>query len=280
VSYTKNYAPGGWQDEPTETTPINAAALQHIEDGIATAAATADAAAARLVPTAVKTGAYTAVPGDLVLADASAGSVTITLPAGPADGAAVAVKVTAIAGANTVTIARGGTTDTFNGAGSTSLTLRLLNQGVIAQYKASTGIWWVIADDLPLSQLDARYAQLGSSGIAGPLAPKVVTLTDAATIALDASQGNDFRVTLAGNRTLDAPAWSAPGTIPDGLTIFVTPTQDVTGSRTLAYDAVYNFGTVGPPTLTTTPDKSDILTFKYYASPGEWRYVGAQIAGF
>jgi hypothetical protein len=280
VSYTKNYAPGGWQDEPTETTPINAAALDHIEQGIADAAATADAAFKRLTPTAVKTGAYTAVPGDLVLVDASSGSVTITAPAGAADGDAFAVKVTAISGTNTVTVNRSGTTDTFNAAGSTSLTLRLLNQGVIAQYKATGGIWWVIADDLPLSQLDSRYAQLGSGGIAGPLAPKVVTLTDAATIALDASQGNDFRVTLAGNRTLGAPTWSAPGTIPDGLSIFVTPKQDVTGSRTLAYDAVYNFGTVGPPTLTTTPNKSDILTFKYYASPGEWRYVGAQIAGF
>ena len=40
----------------------------------------------------------------------------------------------------------------------------------------------------------------------GALAPAVVVLTDAGTIAVDASQGNDFRVTIAGSRTLGNPA--------------------------------------------------------------------------
>ena len=40
----------------------------------------------------------------------------------------------------------------------------------------------------------------------GALAPAVVGLTDAATIAVDASLGNDFRVTLAGNRAMANPA--------------------------------------------------------------------------
>ena len=40
----------------------------------------------------------------------------------------------------------------------------------------------------------------------GALAPAVVSLTDAATIAVDASLGNDFRVTIAGNRTMGNPA--------------------------------------------------------------------------
>lgn len=270
MSYTKNYAPGGWQDEPTETTPINAAALQHIEDGIAAAAATADAAAVRLVPTAVKTGAYTAAPGDLVLVDASAGSVTITAPTGPADGSAFAVKLVAVSGTNTVTIARGGTTDTFNAAGSTSLTLRLLNQGVIAQYKASGGIWWVVADDLPLGQLDTRYAQLGSSGIAGQLAPKVVPLTDAATIAVDASAGNDFRVTITANRTMGAPS-----NLADGQAFTIAITQDATGGRTVTWNAAYKFGTAGAPTLTATANATDVLAFKNYG--GSVRYLGSAL---
>jgi hypothetical protein len=33
-----------------------------------------------------------------------------------------------------------------------------LAQAVILQYKASGAIWYILADDLPLSQLDARYA--------------------------------------------------------------------------------------------------------------------------
>lgn len=43
MAYTPNH-PGGWQDEPSEETPITAAALDHIEDGIVAAAAVADAA--------------------------------------------------------------------------------------------------------------------------------------------------------------------------------------------------------------------------------------------
>src|SRR5580704_14667698 len=40
----------------------------------------------------------------------------------------------------------------------------------------------------------------------GALAPAVVHLTDAAMIAVDSSLGNDFRVTIAGNRTMSTPA--------------------------------------------------------------------------
>ena len=43
------------------------------------------------------------------------------------------------------------------------------------------------------------------------MAPAVVILADAATIAVDASLGNDFRVTIAGNRTMGNPANPADG---------------------------------------------------------------------
>jgi lysophospholipase L1-like esterase len=63
----------------------------------------------------------------------------------------------ALSGANTTTIACGGS-DVFNKAGGgTTLTLSLLNQGVLLQYKASSGIWYATADDLSLPQLDLRY---------------------------------------------------------------------------------------------------------------------------
>lgn len=44
MAYTKNYPSGGWADEPAETTPITAATLNHLEQGIADAAETADGA--------------------------------------------------------------------------------------------------------------------------------------------------------------------------------------------------------------------------------------------
>lgn len=62
----------------------------------------------------------------------------------------------------------------------------------------------------------------------------IVTLTDAATIAVDASLGSTFVVTLGGNRTLGNPTNRNPG---QEITIIVI--QDGTGGRTLAFDTAY-----------------------------------------
>jgi hypothetical protein len=67
-------------------------------------------------------------------------------------------------------------------------------------------------------------------------AAAIVTLTDAATIAIDQSAGLNFQVTLGGNRALGAPSGTTPGTT---FTILVI--QDGTGGRTLSYNAVYKF---------------------------------------
>lgn len=110
-----------------------------------------------LVPTAVKTSAYTLASQDYVPVDATGGTVPLTLPTAPTDGTTVGAKMIAVSGANVATIACGGS-DVFNKTGgSTTLTLSLLNQGALLQYKAAGGIWYVMADDLSLSQLDLRY---------------------------------------------------------------------------------------------------------------------------
>jgi hypothetical protein len=96
--------------------------------------------------------------------------------------------------------------------------------------------------------------------------PPLVALTDAATIALDASLGKEFTVTLGGNRTLGAPTNPT-----DGQKIIVRVKQDGTGSRTLAYNAIYRFSTDVPsPTLTTTAAKTDYLGFIYNATDSKW----------
>ena len=51
-------------------------------------------------------------------------------------------------------------------------------------------------------------ALAGTTIESGALAPAVVDLTDAATIAVDASLGNDFRVTLGASRTMGEPVQS------------------------------------------------------------------------
>ena len=84
----------------------------------------------------------------------------------------------------------------------------------------------------------------------------VVSLTDAATIAVDLSLGNNFSVTLAGNRTLGAPTNTTAGQ--SGV---IVVTQDSTGSRTLAYNSIYKFAGGTAPTLTTTASAVDVLAY-------------------
>jgi hypothetical protein len=83
-------------------------------------------------------------------------------------------------------------------------------------------------------------------------------LTDAATIAVDMSVtgGNNFSVTLAGNRTLGNPTGLTPGQ--SGI-IYVT--QDATGSRTLAYSSYWKFPGGTAPTLSTAANAVDALIY-------------------
>lgn len=120
----------------------------------------------RLNPTAVKTSNYTVVANDLVPFDTTSGAITATLPSAPANGTLVCLKLVIQGGTNTVTYNCSGS-DVFNKTGGvTSGTLTFVNQAVVLQYKASGAIWFVIADDLPLSQLDLRYSPLaGGSNI-------------------------------------------------------------------------------------------------------------------
>lgn len=86
----------------------------------------------------------------------------------------------------------------------------------------------------------------------------IVALSDGASIATNAALGQVFSVTLGGNRTLANPTNLIPG-----QTYVWLVSQDGTGSRTLAYGTLFDFGTAGAPTLTTAANKLDILTSIY-----------------
>lgn len=89
-------------------------------------------------------------------------------------------------------------------------------------------------------------------------APMQGTLTDGTTIAWNCdSNGQEVTVTLAGNRTMGAPT-----NVLVGALYLVRIAQDATGSRTLAWNAAYKFGTIGAPTLTTTASKVDFVSFR------------------
>ncbi len=104
----------------------------------------------------------------------------------------------------------------------------------------------------------------------GDLPP--VALTDAATIATDASRGNHFRVTLGGNRTLGAPTNPT-----DGQRVLWEIVQDGTGSRTLALATGaggFAFGADIPAfTASTTASKIDYLAATYRSTSDRWNVI-------
>jgi hypothetical protein len=109
----------------------------------------------------------------------------------------------------------------------------------------------------------------------GGLAPAVVALADAATIAVNASLGNDFRVTLGGNRTMGTPSNATTG-----QQIIFQVTQGSAGSSTITWDSGYEFSTGLPqPTLSTTAGQTDLLGFIYNAAKGKW-LLAAFVNGF
>lgn len=109
----------------------------------------------------------------------------------------------------------------------------------------------------------------------GAIAPAVVMLTDGAQIAIDASQGNDFRVTIAGNRTITNPVNPT-----DGQKIVFQVKQGGQGSNTLTFGSAYAFGVGLPqPTLSTAVGQTDLLGFVYNASKGSW-LCAAYVLGF
>ena len=97
-----------------------------------------------------------------------------------------------------------------------------------------------------------------------------------ATLTFDATQDWDVRaspvakVTLTNNVTFDAP--TNPTT---GQYISIVCIQDGTGSRTIAWNAVFEFTGDTAPTATTTASKGDMFTFRYNGS--KWLEVGRNL---
>ena len=94
------------------------------------------------------------------------------------------------------------------------------------------------------------------------------TLTDGATVTWDVTASPVAKVTLAGNRTLALPS----NPLGSGQYASLLVIQDGTGSRTLTWNAAYEFKDDTAPTLTTTASKGDLFTFRYNGA--KWLEVG------
>ena len=96
------------------------------------------------------------------------------------------------------------------------------------------------------------------------------------TLTFDATQDWDVRaspvakVTLTANVTFDAP--TNPTT---GQYIAIVCIQDGTGSRTISWNAVFEFKDDTAPTATTTASKGYMFTFRYNGS--KWLEVGRNL---
>jgi len=109
--------------------------------------------------------------------------------------------------------------------------------------------------------LTGCQVKLGSEG----------TLTDGATVSWDVSTDPIAKLTLGGNRTLSAPS----NAVGSGQYISLLVIQDGTGSRTLTWNAAYEFTADTAPTLTTTASYGDLFTFRYNGT--KWLEVGRNL---
>ena len=83
-----------------------------------------------------------------------------------------------------------------------------------------------------------------------------VTLTQEATIAVDFSLGFNFTTVMTGNRILGAPT-----NLKAGQSGVIQLVQDATGSRTLAYNAIWRFANNETPVLSTAANARDLLSY-------------------
>jgi hypothetical protein len=121
----------------------------------------------------------------------------------------------------------------------------------------------------------SALAVQGTTVEPGAVAPAVVVLADAATIAVDASLGNDFRVTIAGSRTMGNPSNPV-----DGQAVIFQVTQGTGGSSAITWGSSYEFSAGLPqPALSATAGQTDLLGFIYNAAKGKW-LLAAFVNGF
>ena len=97
-----------------------------------------------------------------------------------------------------------------------------------------------------------------------------------ATLTFDATQDWDVqaapvaKVTLTDNVVFDAP--SNPTT---GQFVSILCIQDGSGSRTIGWNAVFEFAADTAPTATTTADQADLFSFRYNGA--KWLSVGTTL---
>lgn len=95
-----------------------------------------------------------------------------------------------------------------------------------------------------------------------------VTLTDGATVAVDATKGWIFDLTAAGNRTLSNPTSAVSGQP------FLFRHKASGADRTLTLDTKFRFGTDITGLSATTSGKTDFIACVYHAADDKFDVIG------
>ena len=156
----------------------------------------------------------------------------------------------------------------FAAGGTTVLTITNSSSDVVVKPIVDT-------KDLIFQQRDGTEVFRVEDGAYMSLAAMAVnpeaTLTDASTVTWNSLTSPVAKVTLGGNRTIAAATGAVAGTFASLLVI-----QDGTGSRTLTWNAAYEFAADTAPTLTTTANLGDLFVFRYNGA--KWLEVGRNLA--
>ena len=147
-----------------------------------------------------------------------------------------------------------------------------------------------LLDDATVTTAELNYSDLATLGttaaskvftadannltkVSGAVLNTEDTLTDAATIVWNVINSPVAKVTLGASRTLAAPSGTTPAA---GQFASLLIIQDGTGSRTITWNAVYEFAADTAPTLTATANLGDVFTFRYNGA--KWLEVGRNLA--
>ena len=168
-----------------------------------------------------------------------------------------------------------------------TLTSPKVNENVVV---SSTATELNLLDGATVTTAEINYSDLATLGtsaaskvltanannlttISGAVLNTEDTLTDGSTITWNVINSPVAKVTLAGNRTMAAPSGTGPAA---GQFISLLAIQDGTGSRTITWNAVYEFPSDTAPTLTTTANLGDIFSFRYNGA--KWLLIGQTLA--
>jgi len=153
-----------------------------------------------------------------------------------------------------------GTTNTRVAATSAALATSIGNHlplagGTLTGTVSGTD-FYVSAVAIGINSLLGKNLRIETAAVAD-----INALTDGTNISVDFNAGQNFTVTLAGNRTLDNPTNCVAGQVGS---IFIV--QDGTGSQTLAYGSSWDFAGGEAPTLSTDGNAIDRLDYIVHTS--------------